>query len=264
MKKTRFLLLSAIFSTSLFAHTDCLLVKENQKILIEEGNCQIRYTPQSTFKIALSLMGFDAGILKNAREPKWSLKEGADPYVNTCKAPHNPRTWLRDSCLWYSQVLTEKLGMDKFKNYVARLNYGNQDLSGNKGQNNGLTHAWVSSSLEISPGEQVAFLEKLIKKQLPLTKKAQLMTKKLLFREELPGGWMLYGKTGNGLQWSNDRSRQLELQHGWFVGWIEKKGQVITFAIHISDDKKEDIYASFRAKDRVRNRLWTIIENQEK
>ena len=26
----------------------------------------------------------------------------------------NPKRWMRDSCLWYSRLLTQKLGMKKF------------------------------------------------------------------------------------------------------------------------------------------------------
>ncbi len=47
-----------------------------------------------------------------------------------------------------------------------------------KGKNNGLTNAWLSSSLEISPEEQIAFLQKLAADQLPVSLKAQEMTKK--------------------------------------------------------------------------------------
>jgi beta-lactamase class D len=31
--------------------------------------------------------------------------------------------------------------MQKFKDYFVKFNYGNQDISGDKDQNNGLTHA---------------------------------------------------------------------------------------------------------------------------
>ncbi|ASX27927.1 hypothetical protein BA173_03570 [Rickettsia sp. MEAM1 (Bemisia tabaci)] len=53
------------------------------------------------------------------------------------------------------------------------FSYGNQDTSGDKGKNNGLTNAWLSSSLEISPEEQIAFLQKLAADQLPVSLKAQ-------------------------------------------------------------------------------------------
>ena len=74
-------------------------------------------------KIALSSIGFDSGVLKDQTHPLWSLPHGADPYINVCKADHNPRTWLRDSCLWYSRILTNKLGMEKFQDYMTKFSY---------------------------------------------------------------------------------------------------------------------------------------------
>ena len=38
-------------------------------VLLQEGNCIDRVTPASTFKIALSLMGYDAGFLKDEHQP---------------------------------------------------------------------------------------------------------------------------------------------------------------------------------------------------
>jgi beta-lactamase class D len=81
------------------------------------------------------------------------------------------------------------------------------------------------------------------------------MTKKILFREELSGGWMMYGKTGNGNLLNPDRTANSDLQQGWFVGWIEKNGRKIIFASHLADDKKQDLPASFRIRDEMRNKL---------
>jgi beta-lactamase class D len=166
---------------------------------------------------------------------------------------------MRDSCLWYSQVLTQKLGLGKFQEYIKKFNYGNMDLSGQEGQNNGLTHAWISSSLQISPDEQTEFLQELIDQKLPVSKLAYDKTKKIMFIQELPGGWKLYGKTGNGRQLGQNGSKT-GWQHGWFVGYIEKDKRRIVFASHISDDEKEDTFASFRARNEALNKLWYLID----
>jgi beta-lactamase class D len=248
-----------------FAQSTCFIVQENQVVLKHEGEeCNQRFAPQSTFKIALSLMGFDSGILKDELHPEWPYKKEYELYLNVWKYSHNPRTWLRDSCVWYSQVLTQELGMTRFKSYVDAFHYGNQDVSGDKGQNNGLTHAWLSSSLAISPTEQIEFLQKIVNKKLPVSSNAITMTKNILYIQELAGGWKLYGKTGNGQQLTKEKNQKLPLQHGWFVGWIEKDGRVITFANHISDSKKQAIFASFRAKNEALNKLFYLINELEK
>lgn len=258
-----FLSTTLFFCTVAWAQDSCFLVYENQKILKYEGqSCNKRFAPESTFKIALSLMGFDSNILKDALHPEWPYKKEYELYLNVWKYPHNPHTWIRDSCVWYSQVLTRQLGMRRFKNYVDRFHYGNQDISGDKGQNNGLTHAWLSSSLSISPLEQIQFLQKIVNKKLPVSPKAFSMTKDILYIQELAGGWKLYGKTGNGRLLATNNTKKL--QHGWFVGWIEKNGRVITFVNHIKDSKDKKIFASFRAKNDALNQLFFLINELEK
>ena len=98
--------------------------------------------------------------------PLWPFKKGYPDFLEVWKQDQTPKSWMKNSCVWYSQVLTRKLGMQKFQSYVTKLNYGNMDLSGDKGKNNGLTNAWLSSSLEISSIEQISFLEKLLNNTL--------------------------------------------------------------------------------------------------
>lgn len=235
---------------------DCFLVKEKQKEIRKEGHCQTAYAPHSSFKIALSLMGFDANILVSETKPSFSFKAKYAPTINVCKGDHNPKTWMRDSCVWYSQVLTQKLGMEKFHKYAKAFNYGNKDVSGHPGKNNGLTHAWLNSSIQITPEEQIQFLQRMLNNQLGVSQKAFAMTKKILFIQELPGGWDLYGKTGNGRY-------KGEWQQGWFVGWIEKGPRKLVFVHHIADEKKQNTYASFRSKNEALTKLWYIIDELE-
>ncbi len=257
MKKFVAFLCSIIFCSGYaFASELCFIAKENGKILKSEGDCAAQYAPESTFKIALSLIGFDAGILKDEAQPSWSLPEGTDPYINVCKGDHNPQTWMRDSCLWYSRILTTKLGMQKFQEYVIKFSYGNMDLS------SGLTNAWISSSLRISPDEQTTFLQKIVDRKLPISRAAYDKTKKIMFIQEMAGGWKLYGKTGNGRTLDKDGNKT-ELQHGWLVGYIEKGERRIVFASHIKDSEKQNVFASFRARNEALNKLWHLINELE-
>jgi len=264
MKKTiLFLSLGLLLSSEVMADTKCFLAKENSTVIKQEGDCNTRYSPCSTFKIALSLMGYDTGILKDEVHPQWPFKPEYEAFLESWKDPQNPTTWMKNSCVWYSQVLTPKLGMNKFHDYVKKFNYGNQDVSGDKGQNNGLTSAWLSSSLEISPKEQAIFLEKLLANTVPVSKHAQAMTRNIVYVEDLPEGWKLYGKTGSGYLLNEDRAQKLEIKHGWFIGWIEKNNKKIVFVNHIVDDKKEAEHAGPRAKQQAKEKLLQLIEQIE-
>lgn len=245
------------------ADNGCFLVKENGRIIQSEGDCNTRYSPCSSFKIALAVMGYDTGILKDERHPQWPFKPEYEAFLESWKDPQNPTTWMKNSCVWYSQVLTSKLGVEKFQNYVKKFNYGNQDISGDKSQNNGLTHAWLSSSLEISPEEQAVFLDKLLANKLPVSKHAQNVTKHIVYLEDLSHGWRLYGKTGSGFLLNTDRTKKLELKHGWFIGWIEKSNKKIIFVHHIVDDKKEENHAGLRAKEQTKQKLLQLIDKIE-
>ena len=258
-----FLCFIILYASSAFAK-QCFIAKEKDKIIYQEGDCNQRYAPCSTFKIALSIIGYDSGILIDETHPLWPFKKGYPDFLEVWKQDQTPKSWMKNSSVWYSQVLTRKLGMQQFQSYVTKFNYGNMDLSGDRGKNNGLTHAWLSSSLEISSTEQIAFLEKLLNHTLPVSRHAHEMTKNILFVEELAGGWKLYGKTGSGVLLNSDRTRKLEIQHGWFIGWLEKDGEVIIFSNHISDDEKQETFASQRAKADAKERLINIINGRSR
>jgi beta-lactamase class D len=249
-----------IACSPLLASTKCFIVMENDAVYIHEGDCDTRHSPCSTFKIPLSLMGFEEGILVDENNPMWPFQEGYVDFIDSWKQPHNPSMWIKNSCVWYSQVLTTKMGLDKFKHYVELLDYGNQDISGEKGKNNGLTHSWLSSSLKISGMEQIIFLHRFITFDLPFKRAPQELTQKLLFTGITIDGWDLYGKTGVGYKENPDGTLNMDLQAGWFIGWLKKDNRIILFVHYLEDDKHEDTFAGKRAKEMVIERLKTFVK----
>ena len=252
-----------LYVTDVSAAKICFIAKKEDKIIKQEGDCSTQYPPESTFKIALSLMGFDSGILVDQNTPLWLYKNEYASYNNICKQDQTPRTWMRDSCLWYSQILTRSLGMQKFSKYLQSFNYGNLNLSGDRGQNNGLSRSWISSSLKTSPYQQLDFLQNIIDEKLSVSGKSYNNTKEIMFINELAGGWKLYGKTGNGVQIDQNGSKT-ELQHGWFIGYIQKGVCSIVFVTHIADTNEQNIPASFRARNEALIKLYYIIDELEK
>jgi beta-lactamase class D len=192
------------------AATTCTLVVDaaTGATLVRVGDrCDERLTPASTFKIPLSLIGFDSGILRDANQPAWPYKDEYKTWNDEWKQTTTPRTWLRDSVVWYSQVLTRKLGDAKFQQYVDKLGYGNRDVSG------GLTTAWLASSLRISAVEQAAFVRRMIRRELPVSPSAIDRTMAIM-PVVSSGGWRISGKTGTGFQrredGTNDPDRQVD------------------------------------------------------
>jgi beta-lactamase class D len=208
------------------------------QILEEHGSCDAAVTPASTFKIAISLMGFDARILENEHAPAWPFREGYLDWRPEWRQTTDPASWIKYSVVWYSQQVTQKLGPVRFQDYVRALHYGNEDVSGDPGKHNGLTRAWLSSSLKISPHEQLAFLEKLLNRQLPVSSHAIDMTRAIT-RIDPSDGWEIHGKTGTGAPIGADGTRDEAHSYGWFVGWARKGAAIIVFARLIQDEGQE-------------------------
>jgi beta-lactamase class D len=207
----------------------------DEKVLELGRNLRERMSPCSTFKITLSLIGYDAKILKDVETPTWEFQKGYDDFLESWKNPQTPQSWMECSCFWFSKILALQLGVEKLKDYLALLEYGNEDLSGGVTKPGSSNPAWVHSSLKVSPNEQVRFLQKMIQGKLPLSTHAVEMTKRILFKEELSNGWQLFGKTG----WSGSISNESDgtSEYSWFVGWVEKGYLFFPFAYLICDKK---------------------------
>jgi beta-lactamase class D len=233
----------------------------NGAVLDREGaQCETRTSPASTFKLALAVMGYDAGILSDAHAPAWPYKEEYAAWMDSWRKTVDPTSWLRDSVVWYSREITRRLGAERFQDYVDRLGYGNRDLSGDPGRNNGLTNAWLSSSLMISPAEQVGMLRRLLSRRLPVSSEAQDRTVAIVPQFPLPDGWTVHGKTGNGFQPRPNGTPDRDRQFGWFVGWAEKADRTVVFARLLKDDAKIEQFASVRARDGMLADLPGLLE----
>jgi beta-lactamase class D len=233
--KTLLISVLSLFWAAGYAETYFMLVDPvTSEVVLQVGDdegLRQRIAPNSTFKIALSLMGFDAGILLDEENPTWAEFE-EDEERDVCRQPLTPSTWMHHCCVWYSQSLTRRLGMDRFQSYVDAFGYGNQDLSGNSGLDDGLIRAWINSSLTISCEEQIRFLQKMVEGRLPVSEYALAMTRNILFIEDLGNGWSLFGKTGVGKEWLVQAAPGLENHYsGWFVGWVENGDRRYFFAL---------------------------------
>ncbi|WP_077228406.1 class D beta-lactamase [Sphingomonas hengshuiensis] len=200
------------------------------RALHRSGAAATRFSPCSTFKIPLGLMGFDSGILRGPHDPAWDY----DPRVHQAsrdidKQATDPTSWLANSVVWYSQVLTRQLGAAKFQRYIDRFGYGNRDLTGTPGKGDGLTQAWLMNSLTISPDEQVAFLRRMLAHKL-VSPRAHALTEQIMPVFEGAGGWTVHGKTGSGRLLHGLNPASTTTTMGWFVGWADKGARRVVFA----------------------------------
>lgn len=206
------------------------------KPLLREGDCDTRITPVSTFNIAVSLMGYDSGFLKDQHAPTLPYRAEYNAWNISWHRAMDPSDWISYSAVWYAQQVTQQLGRERFQRYVQGFGYGNRDTSGDSGKDNGLTMAWVGSSMQISADEQTAFLRKLVRHELPVSRHAVEQTAGLLRLPDLPNGWRVYGKTGTGAPIGPDGKDDYARSYGWFVGWATNGERTIVFARLAQDD----------------------------
>ena len=243
------------------ASADCTLLvsAETGKTLMEEGDCHHAMPPNSSFKIPIALMGYDAGILRDEQTPAMPFKSSYSAMIESWAQTTTPAMWMKNSVVWYSQEITGKLGMAAFRRYVQAFDYGNQDVSGNPGKHDGLTRSWLTSSLKITPYQQAAFIRKLVLRQLPVTAHAMEMTAKITRIQPDIAGWEIHGKTGSGIPDGPDGKEDWSRGFGWFVGWAENSNRKVIYVQLIQDKQQQDSFAGPRAREAMLQRLPVLL-----
>jgi beta-lactamase class D len=240
----------------------CLLIYEDNKFIVNQtdGNCEIRHVPCSTFKIAISLIGYDSGFLIDENEPLINYREGYVDTLDSWRKPQNPISWIKNNCIWYSQIILRHIGVEKFFQYLNLFNYGNA-ISDTLDKKNAIYDSWISSSLKISPREQIFFLKNFLENKFKLPNKSIVNTKNILHVADLENSWKLYGKTGSC---DIESQESQSIQSVWFVGWIEKNNRKIIFADYLEELESKDYYVSKSAKEDLLDNINKILKIKTK
>jgi beta-lactamase class D len=172
-----------------------------------------RVSPCSTFKILNSMIALDSKVVQDENETiAWDGVVRTYPFWNT---EHSMRSAIAVSTVWFYQELARRVGEKKMAEMVRAAEYGNMETS------KSLTDFWLGGgSLKISPNEQVDFVSKMVRNQLPFSLRSQSVVKEIM-RLEKRDGMTLSGKTGScgGI--------------GWFVGFIERDDTIKVFVFQI-------------------------------
>jgi beta-lactamase class D len=221
----------------------CFLLYDTvkERLVLEynpRNRCQQRIPANSTFKIPLAVMAFDQGVIDENTSFVWDGIKHAD--FPDWDKNQTPVTWQKYSVVWVSQQITPRIGLKNIEKYLADFAYGNQNFSGDPGKNNGLTHAWLSSSLNISAVEQLDFLKKMEHHKLPVKPVAIEKAKRLIHQGSLANGVDYFAKTGSGWHGrSKDGNTSGKLRDGWYVGMVEQGTAKYVFVTNITDRKPE-------------------------
>lgn len=174
--------------------------------------------PASTFKIPHSIIALETGVVKDAETMfAWDGK------------PRRLKTWEQDlsfqqafhySCVPCYQEVARKIGVDRMKDYIKKLDYGHMDVN-----EDNIDVFWLEGNSRISQKEQILFLERLYNNELPIAERTQKLMKEVMVIEKTPA-YTISGKTGWTIRHGKDNA--------WFVGAIETSEDRYYFATNIN------------------------------
>jgi len=175
-----------------------------------------RFPPASTFKIPHALFALDAGVVRDEFQAfPW---DGVDRGMEAWNRDQDLRSAMRSSVVWVYQRIARDIGAARERAYLEQISYGNADASGD------VERFWLDGPLRVSALEQVAFLQRLYRNELPFKVEHQRLVKDLMV-VEAGRDWILRAKSG----WQG----RAEPQVGWWVGWVEWPAGPVFFALNI-------------------------------
>jgi beta-lactamase class D OXA-2 len=184
-----------------------------------------RYFPASTFKVPHTLFALDAGIVRD--EFQVFAWDGVRREIASWNQGQDLRSSMRNSVVWVYQQIARGIGEEGERRYLRKIDYGNADPSG------GVDSFWLDGKLKISAYEQLAFLRRLYRNELPFRVEHQRLVKDIMI-VEAGRDWILRAKTG----WVP----QVDPQVGWWVGWVEQPEGPVFFALNMEmPNRGEDI-----------------------
>ncbi|MBS1200457.1 MAG: Beta-lactamase [Proteobacteria bacterium] len=190
--------------------------RDGRQWVHDEARARTRFVPASTFKVPHALIALDAGLVRDEFQVfRW---DGVDRDLAPWNRDQDLRSSMRNSTVWVYQGFARALGAARERDYLQRIGYGTADPSGD------IERFWLDGALRISAIEQVAFLRRLYRNELPFRVEHQRLVKDILI-VEADRDWILRAKTG----WAG----RTEPQVGWWVGWVERPEGAVFFALNI-------------------------------
>ncbi|MBF0603702.1 MAG: class D beta-lactamase [Nitrospirae bacterium] len=190
-------------------------ISQNRTLVSDISRCQERLMPASTFKIVQAVIALETGVVREDEIFFWD------------KTAYSFKAWEQDMTLRQAmavsavpvfQQIARRIGLERMAQWLVTLNYGNTEIGGV------VDRFWLDGPLSISPLEQAKFMAQLAMGQLPVSPSSMMVLRRVMPQEAVEG-WHLFGKTG----WAVAASPKV----GWYVGWGERQGERLSFALTI-------------------------------
>ncbi len=190
----------------------------------DEAVCGRRLPPCATFELPATVIAIDRGVVPDANTPvKRNLPFQDDPAggVSLREAFQRPIPWV------YEEV-ARRIGSGAFDKSLAAMRYGNAEVAGPVER---IGAGERSNGLTLSAPEQVEFLARLKRGELPTSSESQARTVEIMPVDKI-GEANVAWKTG------------VCDSTGWVVGWVDRPQRssvIFAAAVHGADQKPEEL-----------------------
>lgn len=206
-----------------------IVIFDNQKkelIVSDTVSVNKETLPASTFKVINLLIALETKTIKDENQiVKWVGKTDTVKYGYRPEIYHDMsvKEAFEVSAGWVFVELAKKIGKKNYEKYLTLSGYGNGDLSQKDAD------FWNFGAFEISPVNQVAFLKRLYDGKLPFAERNMQIVKNVMITEKKEN-YIIRSKTG----WTRD----LGINTGWWIGYVENPKGVYFFATRLLQDRK--------------------------
>jgi beta-lactamase class D len=179
-----------------------------------------------------SLIALDKKVI--ADEKAILTWDGIERQIPEWNRDLNMREAIKLSAVWFYQVLARRVGYEHMQKMVTKVGYGNQTI----GEKEDIDKFWLEGKLRITPQQQIQFLRRFAKKDLPFSGQTMSIVRDIMITKKNPE-YTMYGKTGTvGFDGS-----KIKPQIGWHVGYVEQSKNTYFFATNIEIRNKKDVAA---------------------
>lgn len=126
----------------------------------DPAECARPTSPASTFKIPHALIALETGVVSSSDAvAAWDGTRQAFP---AWERDHSLDSAMTSSVVWFFRRTAASIGSERMRRFLSRLAYADDSFEGD------VTLFWLNGDLVVSPGEQVRFLARLVRHDLPV------------------------------------------------------------------------------------------------
>lgn len=144
------------------AEGECFMLQAldgSKPVVSDRAECNVKASPASTFKVPHALIALETGVVKDPLAMvAW---DGSEQPYDVWKRDHSLDSSMKWSVLWFYRRTAAAIGRERMLASLKKLGYGSDTYEGEQ------TSFWVNGELVVSPAEQLTYLRRMYRYELP-------------------------------------------------------------------------------------------------